>query len=93
MRVAVEWVFQYNPRRFDQLRAQARSASDWWSMKQNRDMVSVGDRVFFWRSGTDAALTAVGHVISPVYERESQFGTFAVDVRFDQNVETRTDTR
>jgi HJR/Mrr/RecB family endonuclease len=56
-------------------------------MKQNRDLVAVGDRVFFWRSGTDAALTAVGHVISPVYERESQFGSFAVDVRFDQNVD------
>lgn len=83
----MEWVFQYNPRRFDQLRAQARGADDWWSMKQNRDMVSVGDRVFFWRSGSDAALTMVGHVISPVYERESQFGNFAVDVRFDQNVE------
>ena len=83
----MNWVFQYNPRRWDQLKPDISDKTDWWAMKQNRDMVAVQDQVYFWRSGPDAALTMVGHVISPVYERESQFGAFAVDVQFDSRVD------
>lgn len=89
-------MFQYNPRRYDQLRPKGSEIIDWWAMKQNRDMVSIGDRVFFWRSGVEAALTMVGSVISPVYERESQFGSFAVDVQFSAYVDpvlTRDEVR
>lgn len=92
----MNWVFQYNPRRFDQLKRRDAGSSDWWSMKQNRDIVSAGDRVFFWRSGPEAGLTMVGRVISPVYERESQFGDFAVDVQFDAEIDpvlTREEVR
>jgi hypothetical protein len=53
----VIWVFQYNPRRWDQLRE---LVGDCWAMNQSRDLVSVGDRVFFWRTGNDASLTGVG---------------------------------
>ncbi len=36
--------------------------------------------------GQRTALTMVGSVISPVYERETQFGSFAVDVSFTAHV-------
>ncbi len=83
----MEWVFQYNPSRWDQLDAKAGEPNDWWAMKYHHDLVAVGDRVFFWRSNPGAAITAVGSVSSPVYERESKFGRFAIDVRFEARVE------
>lgn len=81
----MNWVFQYNPRRWDQLTATA--STDWWAMNQNRESVSVGDRIYFWRSGSNASLTAIGHVSSPVYEDASNFGKFKVDVLYDAFVE------
>lgn len=83
----MDWVFQYNPSRWDQLGAKSGEPNDWWAMNSHRDIVAAGDRVFFWRSGHDAALTAVGRVTSPAYERGSQFGRFAVDVRFESRIE------
>jgi restriction endonuclease Mrr len=42
--------------------------------------------VFFWQTGEDARLLAVGHVTSPVFERESSFGAWAVGVALDYKV-------
>jgi restriction endonuclease Mrr len=39
--------------------------------------------VFFWQTGSNARLLAIGHVDSPVYERESTFGRHCVDITFD----------
>lgn len=69
-----------------------------WAMNQHRDIVTPGDRIFFWRSGPEAAIVAVGHVISPVYERseESQFGRYAVDVEYEYSLDpilTREDVK
>jgi len=64
------WIFQANPRRYD-LRAAIDGGSDRnWAMNQGRREVSVGDRIYFWESGPKAQLVAVGHVASPVYERD-----------------------
>ena len=90
----MNWVFQYNPRRWDQLRESG--PNDKWSMNQNRDLVAVGDRIFFWRSGSGASVTATGHVISAVYEDRTDYGKFQVDVQYDSYVEpplTRDEVR
>jgi restriction endonuclease Mrr len=43
--------------------------------------------VFFWQTGNEASLVAVGRVTSPRYERdESDFGRFCVDVVFEHKV-------
>jgi restriction endonuclease Mrr len=42
--------------------------------------------VFFWQSGQDASLLAVGHVTSPVFERDSPFGPYAVGIVLDYKV-------
>jgi HJR/Mrr/RecB family endonuclease len=81
----MNWVFQYNPRRWDQLRESG--PNDQWAMNQNRDIASVGDVVYFWRSGPEAGLTAVGHVATPVYEKQSDYGEFQVGVQYDALVE------
>jgi hypothetical protein len=80
----MDWVFQCNPKRYDLAsELQKGIQTEDWSMNQHRELVSPGDRVFFWQAGSNARLLAVGHVDSPVYERESPFGRHRVDIIFD----------
>jgi HJR/Mrr/RecB family endonuclease len=82
------WLFQCNPRRYD-LAAflEGGGTHEDWAMNQGRTLVSPGDRVFFWQTGADAQLLAVGQVISPVYERESSdFGRYCVDIAFEHKI-------
>jgi hypothetical protein len=80
----MNWLFQCNPKLFD-LAASIESgvAQDDWAMNQRRKDVSPGDRVFLWQTGPDAQLLAIAHVISPVYEKESRFGRYRVDIQFN----------
>jgi HJR/Mrr/RecB family endonuclease len=91
----MDWIFQANPKLYDLAAAIAAGFDKHWSMNQGRNLVSPGDRVFFWESGHDAKLLAVGRVTSAVYERESnEFGKYAVDVSYDYRVDpplTRTE--
>ena len=78
------FLFQCSPKRFDLaglLESGAHPQA--WSVNDHRKLVSPGDRVFFWQTGPEARLLAVGHVTSPVYERVSPFGPYCVDVTFD----------
>jgi HJR/Mrr/RecB family endonuclease len=79
-------VFPHPARRFDLASFIDQCTQDSWAMNQHRGIVSPGDRVFFWETGPDARLLAVGHVTSPVYQRESSFGQYGVDVSFDYKV-------
>jgi hypothetical protein len=93
----VNWLFQANPKLYD-LAAAIREGTDRnWAMNQHRDLVSVDDRVFYWESGPDARLIAVGRVASPVYVRDDgQFGKYAVDVSYDYCLDpplTRTEIK
>ncbi len=49
----------------------------------------MGDRVFFYLSGPEAGIYAVGRVVSPVYAapEEDEFGHWKVDVEYDAVVE------
>lgn len=81
---AKDWLFQCNPKRYDLAALIDRGVSeDVWAMNQHGNLVSPGDRVFFWQAGKEARLLAVGHVTSPRDERESSFGRYCVDIAFD----------
>src|SRR5438105_9818796 len=84
----MDWIFQCNPRRYDLAAVLERGeTSEDWAMNQGRGIVSPGDRVFFWQTGNDAQLLAIGRVTSPVYEREgSEFGRYCVDVAFEHRI-------
>jgi hypothetical protein len=83
----MDWLFQCDPKRYDLKIAIERGDPDGdWSMNQGRKLVSPGDRVFFWETGPQARLLAVGHVTSPVYERETSFGHYHVDIAFDYKI-------
>jgi hypothetical protein len=85
--VQVDWVFQCNPKRYDLASELEKGIqTEDWSMNQHRELVSPGDRVFFWQTGSSARLLAVGHVDSPVDERESPFGRHRVDIIFDYKI-------
>lgn len=98
----MNWLFQCNPTRYDLVAALAHSTNGNWAVNQHRDIVAPGDRVFFWETGADACLRAVGTVASPVYERgeDNSFGRYAVDILYQYKVEpvltreeiTQTDT-
>ncbi len=84
----MDWLFQCNPTRFD-LAAflEGGGTREEWNMRQGRTLVSPGDRVYFWQTGAEAQLLAIGQVISPVYEQEdSAFGRYWVDVAFTHKV-------
>jgi restriction endonuclease Mrr len=86
----MDWVFQSNPTMYDVVAALKENALDSnWSMNQHRTDVTPGDRIFFWRSGADAAIVAVGQVTSPVYNRgdESEFGQYAVNVNYQYSID------
>ncbi len=85
----MDWLFQCNPKRFDLASfIEAGARDNDWAMNQRRQLVSPGDRVFFWQTGPEARLLAVGHVSLPVYEREnSSFGRYCVGVAFDHKIE------
>jgi hypothetical protein len=83
----MDWVFQCNPKRYDLAsELEKGTQTEDWSMNQHRELVSPGDRVFFWQTGPNARLLGIGHVNSPVYERESPFGRHRVDIIFDYKI-------
>jgi len=82
-------MFQANPKRYDLLAAAVKGFDDQWSMNQHRDKVAVGDRIFFFISGSTAGIYVVGKVVSPVYEASDadEFGRHKVDVEYDAFVD------
>jgi HJR/Mrr/RecB family endonuclease len=80
-----DWMFQANPKRYDLVAEAAKGFSDDWSMNQHRDVVAVGDRIFFFLSGSKAGIYALGRVVSPVYEatEPDEFGRWKVDVEYE----------
>jgi hypothetical protein len=83
----MDWLFQCNPRRYDLQDAIKRGNDNNWVMNQHRDLVSPDDKVFFWETGPEACLRAVGRVSSPVYEHaDGSFGRYAVDIVYESDV-------
>jgi HJR/Mrr/RecB family endonuclease len=84
----MDWLFQCNPKLYD-LAAflEGGGTREEWAMNQHKNLVSPGDRVFFWQTGGEAQLLAIGQVISPVYERaSSDFGRDCVDIAFEHKI-------
>ena len=83
----MDWVFQCNPKRYDLAALLEKGVgTERWSMNQHRNLVSPGDRIFLWETGPNARLLALGHTASPVYERDSPFGRYQVDIVLDHRV-------
>lgn len=83
----MDWLFQCNPKRYDlATELEKGTQTEDWSMNQHRELISPGDRIFFWQTGSNARLLAIGHVDLPVYEDELPFGRHRVDIVFDYRI-------
>jgi hypothetical protein len=60
------WIFQGNPKTFrvdDYLKSREEF---YWTIKQNKKLIKIGDVVYIWRSGEKAGVVAVAQIISNV---------------------------
>ncbi len=58
------WMFQGNPSLFDLKSALSELDQLTWLVKQNKNQIHAGDRVFFWQSGNEAGILGTGIIIS-----------------------------
>jgi predicted RNA-binding protein with PUA-like domain len=86
------WLFQYDQTRYeiDQF-IQQNGEYDWWEVTALWRDMGVGDRVYFRRSNTkeplDTGISAVGRLISPVYQPSSPAANRRVDLHYEQQVD------
>ena len=59
------WIFQANPDQFDVDRYIQARREIVWTVRQHKDHILSGDRVFIWRSGTKAGVVAECIVVAP----------------------------
>ena len=85
----MDWMFQANPKRYDLMSRVVARFDDNWSMNQHRDLVSVGDTIFFFISGQSAGVYVVGRVVGPVFEADvpNEFGKWKVEVEYEATVD------
>ena len=91
------WIFQWNPKKWrgEQFLEELnpRYSSD-WSVNQYHSEISDGDRMLFWKSGSEAGIYAIGTIHGEVFIRakdnqvdpEKDFEravTFEIDKRID----------
>lgn len=85
-----QWMFQYNPEIYDPEGWVKQRLIDDWTMYRHRDLVRVGQRIYFMRSGGQTAgIMAVGRVGSLVYEKPEEadrHSRYWIDIVYDQFV-------
>jgi HNH endonuclease/EVE domain len=86
------WVFQYDQTRYEiEQFIQQHGEYDWWEVTAFWNDMSVGDRVYFRRSITRAALptsiSAVGRLVSPVYKSNPPDQRYRVDLHYELRVD------
>ncbi|MBW1782369.1 MAG: EVE domain-containing protein [Deltaproteobacteria bacterium] len=64
------WIFQANPKIYDLENALKNLNVDRWSVAQHKEHIKKGDKVYFWQSGLNAGVLAVGQVLSDPKEME-----------------------
>jgi predicted RNA-binding protein with PUA-like domain len=58
------WIFQANPKIYDLNEALKHLTENYWSVRQYRDEIRSGDRVYLWVSGNDGEIVAVGRTLT-----------------------------
>ncbi len=90
--IAKAWIFQYDQTRYEiEEFMREHGEYDWWEVTRLGDEMSVGDRVYFRRSNTKGPLStgisAVGRLLSPVYNPDPPTITRRVDLHYEWQVE------
>ena len=67
------WVFQANPSIYNIDLALSEVSETTWAVRQHKDEIREGDRVYIWRSGSDAGIVATGTVLTnPAVSSEAE---------------------
>jgi len=61
---AKAWVFQANPQNYNVVEALKHLTSVRWVVRQHKDEIHAGDRVFLWVSGATAGIVARGTIVT-----------------------------
>lgn len=65
------WIFQGNPKIYDISRAVRSLKEDTWLVQQHGKDIRAGDRVYFWESGPNGGIVAIGQVLDEVCDRNT----------------------
>lgn len=63
------WIFQANPKYYDIRRALQEQRTLTWGVKQSKNRIKAGHRVYIWLSGTDGGIIAVGTILEDPEEK------------------------
>jgi hypothetical protein len=79
------WIFQANPKFYDIDAALLKLREMSWSVNQYKQSINVGDEVFLWKSGPEAAIVATARVLTSPSMKEQDGLEFAVQSdKFDK---------
>lgn len=83
------WMFQYSPRYFNLERTLTKRQVEDWTAFWQRAAIQQGQTAYIFRSGKHAAIVAVGHLATGLYERPSKdrYTRYWVDIAFDALVD------
>lgn len=67
------WLFQANPSIYNIDLALSEVSETTWAVRQHKEEIREGDRVYIWRSGSDAGIVATGTVLTnPAISSEAE---------------------
>jgi MoxR-like ATPase len=73
------WVFQANPSIYNIDLALSEVSETTWRVRQHKDEIREGDRVYIWRSGSDAGIVATGTVLTnPALSSEDEHDPYTL---------------
>ena len=84
------WIFQGNPKKSDILGFLQKGdywikKNGYWATKQNRDLMQIGDIVYFWKSGKKAGIYGITHLVSKCeFIPKQKFGDYYVKIHIDK---------
>lgn len=64
------WIFQANPKYYDILRAVAQEDIITWGVKQSKNRIKAGHRVYIWMSGSEGGIVAAGIILEDPVEKK-----------------------
>ena len=64
------WIFQANPKYYDILQAVDQEDVITWGVKQSKNRIKAGHRVYIWMSGSEGGIVAAGTILEDPVEKK-----------------------
>ncbi|MGZ4929266.1 MAG: hypothetical protein ACXV76_13500, partial [Halobacteriota archaeon] len=84
------WIFQAVPERYNLVARLPSLGEEPWSANKRRELMRVGDTVYYWQAGKDAGVYGVGTIVTyPQKALDTEFGEWGVITRIDRFLGSR----